>query len=33
MMVKRNLDGAADKSSMDQEICKSDETVHNLWKI
>ena len=30
MMVKRKLDGAVDKSSVDLEICKSDMTVHNL---
>ena len=27
MMVKRKLDGAVDKFSTDQEICKSDATV------
>ena len=27
-MVKRKLDGAVDKSSADQEIRKSDATVH-----
>ena len=32
-MVKRKLDGAVDKSSADQEIRKSNMTVHNLWKI
>ena len=30
MMVKRTLDGAVDEFSADQEICKSDATVHNL---
>ena len=30
MMAKRKLGGAVDKSSVDQEICKSDATVHNL---
>ena len=29
-MVKRKLDGAVDESSADQEIHKSDATVHNL---
>ena len=29
MMVKRKLDGEADEPSADQEICKSDATVHN----
>ena len=29
-MVKRKVDGAVDKSSADQEIRKSDMTVHNL---
>ena len=29
MMVKRKLDGAVDESSVDQEIRKSDVTVHN----
>ena len=33
MVVKRKLDGAVDESSADQEIRKSDATVHNLWKI
>ena len=32
-MVKRKLDGAVDESSANQEIRKSDMTVHNLWKI
>ena len=32
-MVKRKLDGAVDKSSADQEIRKSNVSVHNLWKI
>ena len=32
-MVKIKLDGAVDKSSVDQEICKSDATVNNLRKI
>ena len=27
------VDGAVDKSSGDQEICKSNVIVHNLWKI
>ena len=27
-MVKRKLDGTVDESSADQEICKSDATVH-----
>jgi len=30
MMAKRKLDGAVDESSADQEIGKSDITVHNL---
>ena len=30
MMVIRQLDGAVEKSSADQEICKSDATAHNL---
>ena len=30
MMVKRKPDGAVDKSFADQEIHKSDATVHNL---
>ena len=30
MVVKRKLDGAVDESLMDQEICKSDTTVHDL---
>ena len=30
MMVKRKLDSAVDESSADQEIHKSDATVHNL---
>ena len=29
-MVKRKLDGAVDESSADQEILKSDVTVHYL---
>ena len=29
-MVKRKLDGSVDESSADQEIHKSDMTVHNL---
>ena len=29
-MVKRKLDGAVDKSSVDQEIRKSEATVKNL---
>ena len=29
-MVKRKLGGAVDESSADQEIRKSDATVHNL---
>ena len=33
MMVKRKLDGAVDKSSADQEICKSNAIVHDLGKI
>ena len=33
MMVKSKLDGTVDESSDDQEICKSDMTVHSLWKI
>ena len=32
-MVKRKLDGAVDEFSADQEIRKSNVTVHNLWKI
>ena len=30
MMIKRKLDGAVDECSADQEIRKSDATVHNL---
>ena len=30
MMVKRELDEAVDESSVNQEIRKSDATVHNL---
>ena len=30
MMVERKLDGAVDEPSADQEICESDEIVHNL---
>ena len=30
MMAKRKPDGAVDESSADQEIRKSDTTVHNL---
>ena len=30
MMVKKKLDGALDESSLDQEVLKSDTTVHNL---
>ena len=30
MKVKRKLDGTVDKSLMDQEIRKSDATVHDL---
>ena len=33
MMVKRKLDGAEDKSSADQKVCKFEATVHNLRKI
>ena len=33
MMVERKLDGIVDESSADQDIRKSDVTVHNLWKI
>ena len=29
-MIKRKLDGAVDESLMDQEICESDATMHNL---
>ena len=29
-MVKGKLNGTVYKSSADQEICKSDATVHNL---
>ena len=29
VMVKRKLDGAVDKSSLDREIRKSNATVHN----
>ena len=29
-MVKRKLDGTIDESSVDQQIRKSDVTVHNL---
>ena len=32
-MGKRKLDGAVDESSVDQEIRKSNMTVHNLQKI
>ena len=32
-MVKWLLDGAVDESLADQEICKSNMIVHNLWKI
>ena len=28
MMVKRKLNGTVDESSADQEICKSNATVH-----
>ena len=30
MMVNRKLDGTVDESAVDQEIRKSDATVHNL---
>ena len=30
MMVKSKLDGAVDESSVDEEIRKSNATVHNL---
>ena len=30
MMAKKKSDGAADESSADQKIGKSDATVHNL---
>ena len=30
MMVKRKLEGAADESSADHKIRKSNATVHNL---
>ena len=30
MMIKRKLDGAVDESSADQEIRKSNLTLHNL---
>ena len=30
MMVERKLDGTVEESSADQEIQKSDATVHNL---
>ena len=30
MTIKRKLDSAVDESSADQEIRKSDATVHNL---
>ena len=33
MMVKRKLDVGVDESSADQEIRKSNATVHNLCKI
>ena len=33
MMVKRKLDGAVDESSVDQQIYKSDATVHILGRI
>ena len=29
-MDKRKLDGAVEESSVDQQICKSDPTVHIL---
>ena len=29
-MVERKIDGAVDEASADQEISKSDATVHNL---
>ena len=32
-MVKRKLDGAVDESSVDQEIHKSDATIHSLQKF
>ena len=32
-MVKRKLDGVVDDSSADQEIRKSNATVHNLGKF
>ena len=32
MMVKGKLDDAVDKSSADQEIRKSDATVHRIWR-
>ena len=32
-MVKRKLDGAVNESSADQEIGKSDATLHDLQKI
>ena len=31
-MIKRKLNGPMDKSLADQEILKSDATVHNLWR-
>ena len=30
MMVERKLDGAVEESTADQDIRKSDATVHNL---
>ena len=32
-MVKRKLDGTVNQSLADQDICKSNVTVHNLCKI
>ena len=33
MMAKRKLGGVGNRSSIDQEICKSDATVHNQIKF
>ena len=33
MMVKRNLDGTVDESSVDKQICKSDEIVHVVHNL
>ena len=33
MIVERKIDGAVNESSANQEIHKSNTTLHNLWKI